>query len=128
MELTETVRAFDALAHETRLSVFRLLIPAGEAGLAAGAVGARLGLAPNNLSFHLGRLAHAGLVRSRRQGRHLYYAVDYAALAALVGFLADDCCAATPEGCLPACPPAGGAIAALPTARSGPRHPLSKET
>ena len=113
----ETVKAFDALAHKTRLAVFRLLIPAGEAGLAAGAIGGRLKLAPNNLSFHLGRLAQAGLVRSRRQGRHLYYAVDYASLAALVGFLADDCCTSAPEGCLPACPPAGGVGIATATRR-----------
>lgn len=104
MEQLELVKAFEALAHETRLAVFRLLIPAGRNGLPAGVIGERLGLPANSLSFHLGRLVNAGLIRSRRQGRHLYYAVAYARLSELVGFLADDCCAAVPEGCLPDCP------------------------
>ena len=104
MELSNFVTAFEALAHDTRLAVFRLLIPAGPAGLAAGTIGARLGLAPNSLSFHLGRLVNAGLVRGRRQGRHIFYAVDYAELGELVGFFAGECCADVPEGCLPGCP------------------------
>jgi len=104
MEQSELVRAFEALAHESRLAVFRLLIPAGPDGLTAGTIGERLGLPANNLSFHLGRLVAARLIRGRRQGRHLYYAVEYGRLSGLVGFLADDCCAAVPEGCLPDCP------------------------
>ena len=104
MELSVTAKTFKALSHETRLAVFRLLIPAGREGVSAGAIGERLGLPANILSFHLGRLVNAGLIRSRRQGRHLFYAVDYARLAEIVGFLADDCCAAVPEGCLPECP------------------------
>lgn len=104
MELSVTAKTFEALSHETRLAVFRLLIPAGREGVSAGTIGERLGLPANSLSFHLGRLVNAGLIHSRRQGRHLYYSVDYARLAELVGFLADDCCAAVPEGCLPECP------------------------
>lgn len=104
MEMTRPARIFEALAHETRLAVFRLLIPAGRDGLAAGAIGSRLGLPANSLSFHLARLASADLVRARRQGRHLYYAVQYATLSEIVDFLADDCCSAAPEGCLPECP------------------------
>ncbi len=75
METLQPVKAFEALAHETRLAVFRLLIPAGPEGLAAGVIGERLDVPPNSLSFHLGRLANAGLVSARREGRHLYYAV-----------------------------------------------------
>lgn len=119
-------RAFEALSHEARLAVFRLLIPIGPAGLAAGTVSEKLGLAPNVLSFHLGRLTGAGLLRSRRQGRNLYYAVDYAHLGELAGFLADDCCAAAPEGCLAGCPPSGDAgprtrrrVPVAPTRREG---------
>lgn len=104
MESLELVKAFEALSHETRLAVFWLLIPTGRDGLPAGSIGERLGLPANSLSFHLGRLVNAGLIRSRRQGRHLYYAIDYARLAEIVGFLADNCCAAVPEGCLPECP------------------------
>lgn len=100
----DPTRAFEALAHEARLAVVRLLIPAGREGLAAGAIGARIGVAPNALSFHLGRLTNAGLLRMRRVGRNQYYAVDYQHLSALVGFLVDDCCAGAPEGCMPGCP------------------------
>lgn len=104
MELSVTAKTFEALSHETRLAVFWLLIPAGREGVSAGTIGERIGLPANILSFHLGRLVNAGLIGSRRQGRHLFYAVDYARLAEIVGFLADDCCAAVPEGCLPECP------------------------
>jgi ArsR family transcriptional regulator len=118
--MIDPVRAFDALAHETRLAVFRLLVPAGREGLPAGRIGERLRLAPNSLSFHLGRLSQAGLLTCRRQGRQLYYAVHYPALAAMVAFLAGECCADAPEGCLAGCPtlplpvalPAGGCAAA----------------
>jgi len=109
MELFEAAGLFEAVAHGTRLAVLRLLIPAGADGLAAGEIGLRLNLPPNSLSFHLGRLAQAGLIAPRRSGRNRFYAVDYAHLAALVRFLADDCCADAPEGCLPACPAGPGA-------------------
>lgn len=95
--------AFEALAHPTRLAVFRLLIPKGRDGLAAGEIGAELDLPATALSFHLDRLVGGDLLRRRRDGRHLYYAVNYARLAELVDFLAGDCCAAAPEGCLPEC-------------------------
>lgn len=123
MELSQTAKTFEALAHETRLAVFRLLIPAGGDGLSAGTIGERLGLPANSLSFHLGRLVNAGLIRGRRQGRYLYYAVDYARLADLVGFLADDCCAAVPEGCLPECPGASSRAGAGCTTGYEERRP-----
>ena len=104
MEISETVASFEALAHATRLGVLRRLIPAGENGLAAGDVGRRLEVLPNSLSFHLKQLVHAGLITSRRRGRNLFYAANYARVAELVGFLSDDCCADAPEGCLPECP------------------------
>lgn len=104
IETRQAAAVFEALAHEARLAILRRLIPVGPEGLPAGAIGAALGLAPTRLSFHLGRLSAAGLVESRRDGRHLYYAVRYAALGVLVGFLVEDCCAAAPEGCLPECP------------------------
>jgi len=102
--MSDPVTAFDALAHEARLSVFRLLIPAGREGLPAGHIGAHLGLPANSLSFHLNRLTRAGLLTSRRRGRQLFYAVNYPALSEMVQFLAGDCCAGVPEGCLPECP------------------------
>lgn len=116
IEPLNAVRLFEALAHETRLAILRHLIPAGPQGRPAGEVGAALAIAPTRLSFHLGRLAAAGLLESRRDGRNLYYAVNYAALGALVRFLGEDCCAAAPAGCLPECP-------SLPTAQGGFRLP-----
>lgn len=102
--LDDPTKTFEALAHESRLAVIRLLIPAGPDGLAAGVIGDRIGLPPNALSFHLGRLTNAGLLQMRRVGRNQYYAVDYQRLTALVGFLVEDCCANAPDGCMPGCP------------------------
>ncbi len=104
MEIKKAIGSFEALAHETRLGVLRLLVPAGADGLAAGDIGRRLDLPPNSLSFHLGRLENTGLIVRRRSGRNLFYAADYARIAELVRFLADDCCADAPDGCLPECP------------------------
>lgn len=109
MEILDPTTAFDALAHPTRLAVFRLLIPVGGEGLAAGDIAAQLDLPATGLSFHLDRLVNADLLRRRRDGRHLYYAANYARLAELVDFLAGDC-AAVPEGCLPEC----GSVASTP--------------
>ena len=119
IEQLDAVRVFEALAHEARLAILRHLIPAGPRGRPAGEVGAALSIAPTRLSFHLGRLAAAGLLESRREGRKLYYAVNYAALGDLVRFLGEDCCAAAPEGCLPDCP-------SLPTAQGGFRLPSAE--
>ena len=102
--LVDPTKAFEALAHDARLAVIQLLIPAGPDGLSAGVIGHRIGLLPNTLSFHLGRLTNAGLVGMRRVGRNQYYAVDYQRLTALVGFLVEDCCANAPDGCMPGCP------------------------
>ncbi len=103
MEIFNAATTFEALAHETRLGVLRLLIPAGASGIAAGDISKQLNLPPNSLSFHLGRLVNARLIVSRRSGRNLFYAADYAHVAELVRFFADDCCANAPEGCLPEC-------------------------
>jgi DNA-binding transcriptional ArsR family regulator len=110
--LVDPTKAFEALAHDARLAVVRLLIPAGRDGLPAGVIGNQIGFPPNALSFHLGRLTNAGLVRMRRVGRNQYYAVDYERLSALVGFLVEDCCANAPDGCMPGCP-------GMPQAASG---------
>lgn len=100
----DPTRAFEALAHDVRLAVIRLLIPAGPDGLPAGVIGDRIGQLPSALSFHLGRLTNAGLVGMRRVGRNQYYAVDYQQLSALIGFLVEDCCGSAPAGCMPGCP------------------------
>jgi DNA-binding transcriptional ArsR family regulator len=93
METTQAVQALGALAQETRLAVFRLLIEAGPEGVAAGDIAAELDLPPATLSFHLAQLANAGLVRGRPEGRFIYYAPDFNAMNGLVGFLTENCCA-----------------------------------
>ncbi len=96
METNDAVRLLAALAQETRLSVFRLLVQAGGAGLAAGALAQRLGVANATLSFHFKELTHAGLISSRQEGRYIYYSANYAAMNDLLQFLTDNCCQGVP--------------------------------
>lgn len=100
MESSQVVEALAALAHDTRLKVYRLLVEAGPEGLPAGAIGEKLELAPATLSFHLAHLARAGLARSRQDGRFVIYSADFGSMTGLVGFLTDNCCGGRP--CAPA--------------------------
>jgi DNA-binding transcriptional ArsR family regulator len=101
MQLPVAVTALSALAHGHRLAVFRLLVRAGAGGVAAGEIAREIGVRPNTLSTHLAILGHAGLVRSRREGRSILYAADYEGMRGLLGFLVADCCAGHPEICAP---------------------------
>ena len=92
METTDALKALGALAQDTRLAIFRLLVQAGPEGRAAGTIGKQLGIPPATLSFHLTQLAGAGLVRPRQDGRFIYYSADFGAMNALVGFLTENCC------------------------------------
>ena len=92
METKQAIQALSALAQESRLAIFRLLIQAGPAGMAAGAIGEALELPPATLSFHLSGLTRAGLAQSRQDGRFVIYNADFAAMNALVGFLTENCC------------------------------------
>jgi ArsR family transcriptional regulator, arsenate/arsenite/antimonite-responsive transcriptional repressor len=92
MEKIDAVAALAALAQDNRLDVFRLLVQAGQAGMAAGEVAETLGLAPNTLTFHFDRLRHAGLVTVRREGRSMIYAARYDTMNALVDYLTENCC------------------------------------
>lgn len=92
MEAKQAIQALAALAQESRLAIFRLLVHAGPAGLAAGAIGEELGLPPATLSFHLAGLTRAGLAQSRQEGRFVIYTADFGAMNALVGFLTENCC------------------------------------
>jgi DNA-binding transcriptional ArsR family regulator len=96
----EAVAALGSLAQEHRLSIFRLLIRAGEAGMPAGAIAETLGVPNSSLSFHLAHLARAGLIRHERRSRSLIYSANYGAMNALVGFLMENCCSGA--GCAPA--------------------------
>ncbi|MDR5777577.1 MULTISPECIES: metalloregulator ArsR/SmtB family transcription factor [unclassified Caballeronia] len=87
------VRALSALAHESRLAIFRQLVVAGPDGMPAGEIAQQLGLAPSSLSFHLKDLAHAELVKSRQSGRFVIYSANFDAMTNLIGFLTENCCA-----------------------------------
>jgi ArsR family transcriptional regulator len=91
-KLTGSVDALSALAHEGRLSVFRLLVRAGKDGMSAGDIARKLHVLPNTLSASLSVLANAGLIRSRRDGRSIIYTADYERMSKLLGFLMEDCC------------------------------------
>lgn len=101
MEKTTAIAALGALAHDSRLDVFRLLVQAGPEGMPAGQIAERLGLPSATLSFHLTALRHAGLVNFRRDGRSLIYAAEYAAMNALLAYLTENCCRGDPAGCGP---------------------------
>jgi ArsR family transcriptional regulator, arsenate/arsenite/antimonite-responsive transcriptional repressor len=93
MEMSEAVQMLAALAQETRLAIFRLLVEAGPDGIAAGEISAELDVPAPTLSFHLAQLANAGLVRPRQDGRFIYYAPAFQAMNELVGYLTENCCA-----------------------------------
>jgi ArsR family transcriptional regulator len=101
MEKTDAVAALAALAQDSRLDVFRLLVRAGPDGLSAGQVAAALELAPNTLTFHFDRLRHAGLVTVRRAGRSMIYAARFDSMRALLAYLTENCCQGAVEECGP---------------------------
>jgi DNA-binding transcriptional ArsR family regulator len=86
------VSGLAALAHETRLELFRVLVRKGQTGESAGELARRLQIAPQTLSFHLKEMSRAGLLRPRRDGRHVFYAVDFDHVRRLGDYLADACC------------------------------------
>jgi ArsR family transcriptional regulator, arsenate/arsenite/antimonite-responsive transcriptional repressor len=106
MESKDAVAALGALAQDTRLALFRILVEAGPDGMAAGQLAERLRVPAATLSFHLAQLSHAGLVIATREGRSIIYAADFAAMTTLVGFLTDQCCQGRPELCAPKTKPA----------------------
>jgi ArsR family transcriptional regulator, arsenate/arsenite/antimonite-responsive transcriptional repressor len=123
MEKAETIAALAALAQESRLDVFRLLVRAGAEGVPAGQIAERLGLPSATLSFHLSQLRQAGLVTFRREGRSLIYAAEYAAMNGLVAFLMVNCCQGDAARCATAglCDPAAATTTAA-AASPGGRH------
>ena len=112
MESEKAVQKLSALAQDGRLAVFRLLIKAGPAGVAAGDIARALKTAPNTMSAQLLVLSNAGLIRARREGRSIIYAADFDAMGSLLLFLTQDCCGGRTEICAPlvlvatgCCPP-----------------------
>ncbi len=101
MDIKLAVDALESLAHETRLGVFRLLVKAGPDGLSAGEIAARMDALQNTMSSHLHKLSRAGIISSRRDGRHIIYNANFAALGGLIVYLMEDCCGGTAELCEP---------------------------
>src|SRR5207247_279981 len=92
MKTAEAVKALAALAQDTRLAIYRLLVRQGPEGLPAGAIAERLDIPAATLSFHLKELAHAGMIASRQDGRFVYYSANYSRMNGLLGFLSENCC------------------------------------
>ncbi|MDY0065768.1 MAG: helix-turn-helix transcriptional regulator [Steroidobacteraceae bacterium] len=105
MKTSEVIKALGALAHGRRLAIYRLLVEQGPGGLPAGAIGARIGLVPSSLTFHLQSLQRAGLINQVRASRQLIYSADYRAMNELLGYLTDKCCAAVDQNCASTCTP-----------------------
>ena len=112
MKKSNVVAALGALAQETRLDIFRLLVQKGPNGLPAGDIGERLGQPPPTLSFHLNQLRFAGLVTSRRESRSIIYSANFKGMNDLLTYLTDNCCEGRPELCSPA--RVGGSECAAP--------------
>lgn len=105
MDQKRAIAALGALAQETRLELFRLLVTCGPEGLPAGGIAERLGVLPSSLSFHLQQLAHAGLITQRRLSRQLIYSAEYRAMNELMAYLTENCCGRGAV-CAPVCNPA----------------------
>jgi DNA-binding transcriptional ArsR family regulator len=119
MESNEAVRRLSALAQESRLAVFRLLVKAGPDGVAAGEIARALDIPANTLSAHLNVLAGAGLVAGRRDGRSIFYAAGYDAMSELLVYLMEDCCQGRPEVCAPLGAAVAEAACCPPAAKTG---------
>jgi ArsR family transcriptional regulator, arsenate/arsenite/antimonite-responsive transcriptional repressor len=104
MEKLDVIAALGALAQETRLDIYRLLVQAGPAGLPAGEIGEALGLPSATLAFHLKELKRARLASCTRNGRSLIYVAAYPAMNDLLAYLTENCCG-RPAACAPACLP-----------------------
>jgi ArsR family transcriptional regulator len=104
MDQKRAIAALGALAQETRLELFRLLVTIGPEGLPAGVIAERLGVMPSSLSFHLQQLVHAGLITQRRLSRQLIYSAEYGTMNELMAYLTENCCGR--GACVPVCKPA----------------------
>ena len=105
MDQKHAIAALGALAQETRLELFRLLVTCGPAGLPAGVIAEKLGVMPSSLSFHLQQLVHAGLIAQRRLSRQLIYSAEYGTMNELMAYLTENCCGRDAI-CPPVCNPA----------------------
>lgn len=112
MNKTDVIAALAALAQETRLDAYRMLVEHTPEGLTAGKIAERLGMAPASLSFHLKELTRAGLITPRQDGRFVWYSADVDAMNGVVGYLTENCCRSSAT-CDPRCAPAPRPIATV---------------
>ena len=103
MKTPQAVKALAALAQDTRLAIYRMLVQQGPEGLSAGTIAERLDLPGATLSFHLKELANAGMVESRQDGRFVFYSANYEQMNGLLGYLTENCCQG--QGCMTECAP-----------------------
>ena len=120
MKINLAVKALAALAQETRLSIFRILVQTGEAGLSAGQIAKALGIPNATLSFHLKELTNAGLITARQESRFIFYAAHFATMNELLGYLTENCCAGKPCDLVTVC--------CDEESQTSDRLPLMKET
>ena len=119
MDSISAVRSLGALAHDSRLALFRLLVEAGPEGVSAGVLAERLGHTPSGLSFHLKDLAHAGLIAPRSDGRYVIYSANFDAMNGLVAYLTENCCQGS--CCAPAKKSSARKASKKPAFRTQPR-------
>ena len=117
MDAKQVIAALGALAHETRLAAYRLLVQRGPDGLSAGTLADALAVPPSSLTFHLQQLTHAGLITQRRLSRQLIYATDFAVMNQVMGYLTENCCGGATV-CAPLCCPAEAGTAESTDRRS----------
>ncbi len=121
MEPKSIIAALAALAQESRLAIFRTLVQAGPAGLAAGKIGEITHIAPSSLSFHMKELVHANMVSSRNEGRYVIYTANFATMNTVLAFLTENCCGGNPcvsvrdSVCDSACDSANNAVCDVTT-------------
>jgi ArsR family transcriptional regulator, arsenate/arsenite/antimonite-responsive transcriptional repressor len=120
MKIYSAVKALAALAQETRLSIFRILVQTGEAGLSAGQIAKELSIPNATLSFHLKELTNAGLITARQESRFIFYAANFSAMNELLGYLTENCCAGNPCDLVTVC--------CDEESQTSDRSPLMKET
>ena len=125
MDIDQAVAALAALAQQTRLSIYRLLVQAGSGGLPVGEIGAAVQSSGATLSFHLTQLARAGLIVARHEGRYIFYCANYGQMNTLLDFLTDNCCAGETKS---KSSPAGKRVKPIRHKRSLERSPMRRST
>ena len=113
MKSKDAIESLAALAQESRLAIFRMLVKRGPEGYTPTQLGEKLNVSSPTLSFHLKELQRAGLVDVRRDGRFLYYRPNFAQMNQLIGFLTENCCVLADKGCGPECTPAEAEVALI---------------